>query len=79
MFAPLPPLEGRWHGGSRDGEVSLSLMNEGRKEGFALRGEVLFKRLKSTQKIAGDNAENTSVFSMAFSPDPLFTRDAGGG
>ena len=40
-------------------------------------GEVLFKRLKRTPKIAGDNAENTPVFSMAFSPDPLNT-GAGG-
>ena len=42
-----------------------------RFSGFALRGEVLFKRLKSTQKLAGDTAENTAVFSMAFSPDLL--------
>ena len=45
---------------------------------FALRGEVLFKRLKSTQKIAGDNAENVP-FSMAFSPDPQSTGAVGGG
>ena len=40
--------------------------------------EFLFKRLKRNQKIAGDNAENV-LFSMAFSPDLLFTEVVGGG
>ena len=47
--------------------------------GAALRGGFLFRRWKRNQKIAGDNAENTPVFSMAFSPDPLFTGAVGGG
>ena len=36
-------------------------------------------RRQGRRNAAGDNAENTFVFSMAFSPDPWFTGDVGGG
>ena len=41
------------------------------REDFALRSDLPCPRRQGRRNAAGDNAENTPVFSMAFSPDPL--------
>ncbi len=67
--------EGRW---LAEGQTDEGAMREAfpsplrRREGFALRGEVLSQRWESTQRIAGDGSGWTLRVHIRLSPDPIY-------